>query len=116
MAPCVITFTASGAIQFAADRAVLVGLIVTELASNAGKYAYPDGGGSICITAQLQPDEQTILKSVHDEGVGLPPDFNPASSKRLGSRLVNALSTQLRGELSRPTSASGTNFTLLIPL
>jgi two-component sensor histidine kinase len=114
--PCTITFTASGAIQFAADRAILVGLIVTELASNAGKYAYPDGGGAIWITAQLQPDEQTILISVRDEGVGLPPDFNPASSKRLGSRLVNALSTQLRGELRGPTSASGTNFTLLIPL
>jgi two-component sensor histidine kinase len=118
VAPCTITFTASGAIQFAADRAILVGLIVTELASNAGKYAYPDGGGGVIwITAQLQPDEQAILISVRDEGVGLPPDFNPASSKQLGSRLVNALSTQLRGELRRATSASsGTNFTLLIPL
>ena len=116
VAPCTIRFTASGAVQFAADRAILVGLIVTELASNAGKYAYPDGGGAIWITAQLQPDEQTILISVRDEGVGLPRDFNPASSKRLGSRLVNALSTQLRGELRRPTSASGTNHTLLIPL
>ena len=116
VAPCTIRFTASGAVQFAADRAILVGLIVTELASNAGKYAYPDGAGAIWITAQLQPDEQTILISVRDEGVGLPRDFNPASSKRLGSRLVNALSTQLRGELRRPTSASGTKYTLLIPL
>jgi two-component sensor histidine kinase len=116
VAPCTITFTASGAIQFGADRAILVGLTVTELVSNAGKYAYPDGGGAIWITAQVQPDEQTILISVRDEGVGLPPDFNPASSKRLGSRLVNALSTQLRGELRRPASTSGANFTLLIPL
>jgi two-component sensor histidine kinase len=117
VAPCTITFVAPAAIQFAADRAILVGLIVTELASNAGKYAYPDGaGGPICITAQVQPDQQTILISVRDEGVGLPPNFNPASSKRLGSRLVNALSTQLRGELSRPTSASGTNLSVLIPL
>jgi two-component sensor histidine kinase len=117
VAPCAIAFTASGAIQFAADRAILVGLIVTELASNAGKYAYPDGaGGPIWITAQLQPDKQTVLISVRDEGVGIPPDFNPASSKRLGSRLVHALSKQLRGELNRPTSAPGTNFTLLLPL
>jgi two-component sensor histidine kinase len=117
VAPCVIAFTASGAIQFAADRAILVGLIVTELASNAGKHAYPDGAsGPIQIAAQLQPDERTIFISVRDEGIGLPPDFNPASSKRLGSRLVNALSKQLRGELSRPICAAGTNFTLLIPL
>ncbi len=117
VAPCTITFVATGAIRFAADRAILIGLIVTELASNAGKYAYPDGGGgAIFITAQLQPDEQTILISVGDEGRGLPPDFKPGSSKGLGSRLVNALSTQLRGELSWTTSTSGTDFTLLIPL
>ena len=49
VAPCTIRFAASGAVQFAADRAILVGLIVTELASNAGRYAYPDRGGSIWV-------------------------------------------------------------------
>jgi two-component sensor histidine kinase len=117
VAPCNIVFAASGAIQFAADRAILVGLIVTELVSNAGKYAYPDNvGGRIWVTAEPQSDEQTILISVRDEGVGLPAGFNPASSKRLGSRLVTALSKQLGGELNRPTSPSGANFSLLIPL
>ena len=38
------------------------------------------------------------------------------SSKGLGSRVVNALSTQLHGELDWTTSTSGTDFTLLIPL
>jgi two-component sensor histidine kinase len=42
VAPCTITLAAPGAIQFAADRAILVGLTVTELAANAGKRAYPD--------------------------------------------------------------------------
>jgi two-component system, sensor histidine kinase PdtaS len=62
-----------------------VGLIITELVSNAGKYAYPDRpGGSIWVQAQRQPDKQAILISVRDEGRGLPHDFDPATSKRLG--------------------------------
>ena len=117
VAPSTIQFEASGAIQFAADRAILVGLIITELVSNAGRYAYPDRpGGSIWVQAQRQPDKQAILISVRDEGGGLPRDFDPATSKRLGTRLVNALSQQLGGELTRPISSVGTNFSLLIPL
>jgi hypothetical protein len=47
---------------------------------------------------------------------GLPADFHPTTSKRLGTRLVNALAKQLGAELTRPSSTKGTNFTLLVPL
>ena len=117
VAPCEIQFDAPEAIQFAADRAILVGLIVNELVSNAGKYAYPDRpSGTILVRVLLQSDNQAIVMSVQDEGVGLPPGFDSATSKRLGTRLVNALAKQLGGELTLPTSPLGTNFTLLIPL
>jgi two-component sensor histidine kinase len=117
VAPSNIQFEASGAIQFAADRAILVGLIITELVSNAGKYAYPDrSGGPIWVQVQWQSDNNAILIFVHDEGHGLPRDYDPATSKRLGSRLVNALSHQLGGELTRPETAVGTSFSLLVPL
>jgi two-component sensor histidine kinase len=117
VAPCTIRFEALQAIQFAADRAILVALIITELVSNAGKYAYPDGsGGSIWVQALPQADRQAILISVRDEGVGLPPGFDPETSKRLGFRVVNALSRQLGSELIRPKSAVGVEFALLIPL
>ena len=117
VAPCEIQFDAPEAIQFAADRAILVGLIINELVSNAGKYAYPDcPSGTIWVRLLLQSDNQAIVMSVRDEGVGLPPGFDSATSKRLGTRLVNALAKQLGGELTLPTSPLGTNFTLLIPL
>lgn len=116
VAPCKIEFDGPEEIQFAADRAILVGLIVNELVSNAGRYAYPGpAGGSIWVRL-LQTDQQTILVSVRDEGVGLPVDFDPTKSKRLGTRLVNALSIQLGAKLTRPASPNGVNFTLLIPL
>jgi len=115
VAPCKIQFDSPEAIQFAADRAILVGLIINELVSNAGKYAYRDrAGGSIWVRVQTEDD--AIAISIRDEGAGLPPGFDPATSKRLGTRLVNALSKQLGGELARPPAPIGTNFTLHIPL
>lgn len=116
VAPCKIHFEAPEEIQFSADRAILVALIINELALNAGKYAYPDGPeGSIWVRL-AQTEEQSILISVRDEGVGLPADFNPMTSKRLGTRLVNALAKQLGAELTRPSSTKGSNFMLLVPL
>ena len=117
VAPCEIEFDAREAIQFAADRAILVGLIINELVSNAGKHAYPDRpSGKIWVRVLLQSDKQTILISVRDEGVGFPAGYDLTTSRRLGTRLVNALSKQLGGELTLPTSPLGTKFTLLIPL
>ena len=117
VAPCKIEFDAPEEIQLAADRAILVGLILNELVSNAGKYAYPDRpGGSIWVQLVLQSDNNSILVSVRDEGVGLPFGFDPTASKGLGTRLVNALSKQLGAELTRPMSPIGTDCQLLVPL
>ena len=122
VAPFKIHFEAPEKIEFAADRAILVGLVITELVSNAGKYAYPNcSEGSIWVRI-LQSDKNdkneknAIFVSVRDDGVGLPAGFDPATSKRLGSRLVNALAKQLGAELTRPVSHVGANFTLLVPL
>ena len=116
VAPCKIQLEAPEAIQFAADRAILVVLVINELISNAGKYAYPDGAEGVIWVRLVRMETKSVLVSVRDEGVGLPADFNPTTSKRLGTRLINALSKQLDAELTRPFSAIGTNFTLLVPL
>ena len=116
VAPCKIQFEAPEEVQIAADRAILVGLIINELVSNAGKYAYPDSPGGLIWVRLFQSDKNSIFVSVRDEGAGLPPGFDPTTSKRLGTRLVNALSSQLGAELTRPVSPAGATFTLLVPL
>ena len=115
VAPCEIHLDAPEEIQFPADRAILVALIINELVSNAGKYAYPDGTkGSIWVRL-AQSEKHAVSVSVRDEGVGLPASFDPMTSRRLGTRLVNALSKQLGTELTRPSSAVGTTYALLVP-
>jgi len=116
VAPCKVQLEVPEEIQFVADRAILVALIINELVLNAGKHAYPNpAGGSIWVRV-VRKDKGLVQISVRDEGVGLPAGFDPLTSKRLGSRLINALAKQLGAELTRPFSAIGANFTLLIPL
>ena len=71
VAPCKVQFHAPKEIQFAADRAILLALIVNELVLNAGKYAYPENTeGSISVRLD-QADKNSILISISDDGVGL---------------------------------------------
>jgi two-component sensor histidine kinase len=116
VAPCKIYLEAPEEIQIAADRSILVALIINELVLNASKYAYPDGGGGSIWVRILKMENNNVLLSVRDEGTGLPDGFDPTTSKRLGTRLVNALSKQLGAELTWPSTAPGSNFTLLVPL
>jgi two-component sensor histidine kinase len=118
VSPSIIRFEASpGAVQFAADRAILVALIANELVSNAGKYAYPKRPGETIWVEVTQPDDSKLSISVRDGGVGLPPGFDPQKSKRLGARLVTALSSQLGAELKWPSAnEAGATFVLVVPL
>ena len=115
VSPCKLHLDAPpNELPFAADRAILVALIVNELVSNAAKYAYPDRPGETIWVRLGQTEKRTVQISVRDRGVGLPAGFDPKTSRRLGARLVTALSEQLHAELTQPISATGTNFTLLV--
>jgi two-component sensor histidine kinase len=86
------------------------------LVLNAGKHAYPNSSGGSIWVRVVRTEKDLVQISVRDEGIGLPAGFDPPTSKRLGSRLINALAKQLGAELTRPVSAIGANFLLIIPL
>src|SRR5579864_415867 len=71
VAPCKIQLDAPKEIQFAADRAILVALIVNELILNAGKHAYIDSRDGVIRLRLVPIDDKTISISVSDDGVGL---------------------------------------------
>lgn len=110
---CEISVSAEEGIIKPTDRAVAVALLVNELVSNAIKHAYPKGQCRIWVT--LSRRTPSILLTVRDEGVGLPADFDLKAGRRLGMRLVNAFTKQLRGELQVKPRSPGTEFVVTIP-
>jgi two-component sensor histidine kinase len=116
VAPCRVQLDTPKEIQFAADRAILVALIVNELILNAGKHAYPDSPDGVIRLQLVLSGDKAVSISVSDDGVGLPANFDPALTKRLGTRIVQALAGQLGAELTRQQSTGGTHLTLVVPL
>jgi two-component sensor histidine kinase len=95
------------------DTAVPCGLMLTELVSNALKYAYPkDAAGPIFVGFHLMPDGEHYELMVSDQGVGLPAHVNgEGSDDTLGLRLVRLLSAQLGGQV-RLDRSGGTKFVI----
>lgn len=93
-------------IELSADTAIPLGLILTELVTNAIKYAYPEGEGGPIRIGIARADGR-IAMTVEDEGAGLPADFDlKAQSRRsLGTRMIASLTRQLSGEIEMGTRA-----------
>ena len=83
--------------------AVPVGLLLNEALTNALKYAYAPGESGL-IALHLRVEHQECLLRLRDEGVGLPPDFDPANSPTLGWNMIHGLSQQLGATLQITTT------------
>ncbi|HEY1545832.1 MAG TPA: response regulator [Xanthobacteraceae bacterium] len=86
-------------IQVSTDKAVSIGVMVTELVTNAFKYAYPPGaGGEIRVLFRNSGGRKVVL-AVEDDGIGWTGEGTPQGTG-LGSRIVNALARGLSGSLN----------------
>jgi two-component sensor histidine kinase len=92
-------------IEIDPDRAVAIGIIVNELVMNAVKYAYPDGAGPIHVDLRAQDDD--LLLSVADDGVGLNAKTDPRSTG-MGQRIVTAMASKLDASVERDPTHAGT--------
>jgi two-component system, chemotaxis family, CheB/CheR fusion protein len=93
------------------DTAMPCGLILTELVSNALKYAFPTGQrGNVSVTLRPEAEDRWILR-VQDNGIGIPPEIDIAHSDSLGLNLVHDLASQLGGRVELDRS-QGTTFTI----
>ena len=100
------------AIRLGMHRAVPCGLILSELVSNALKYAFPGGREGVIRIALRRVDGTRVELSVADNGVGLPADLDWHTTPSLGLQVVQTLARQLRAELSVKTGPNGTAYSI----
>jgi two-component sensor histidine kinase len=98
-------------IRLSTDRAVSLGVIVTELVSNACKYAYPTNGGEVRVSLHGDGDAHFRL-AVEDDGIGMKADAAPTGTG-VGTKLIRAMAQSLQTIVEYDTGAqSGVRATL----
>jgi len=97
-------------IRLATDRAVSLGVIVTELVTNACKYAYPNGPGEVRV-ALTRTAEGEFLLAVEDDGCGMPADAAPRGTG-LGTKLIRAMAQSLQSIVEYDRTHNGVRATL----
>mgnify|MGYP002627997307 CR=1 FL=1 len=97
------------------EQAVAVGLVINELATNALKYAFPDGRQGHLRIGFVRQDSDYVV-TVEDDGIGAA-TARPQSGTgtHMGQRLLRALAAQLHGEIAVETR-DGTIATLRFPV
>ena len=93
------------------DSATPIALVVSEVVTNALKYAFPDGRAGKLSVGLTQKPSGGLSLVIADNGVGFDPG---AGNAGMGTRLINAMVLQLGGSYSY-TRADGTVFEATLP-
>lgn len=82
------------------DRAVSLGVILTELVTNALKYAYPDQTDGGPVRVSLAEEDGSGLLRVEDDGIGgAGAQSTTGTGTGLGGRIVQAMASTLGGHV-----------------
>jgi two-component sensor histidine kinase len=100
--------------QVSLDTAIPLGIIATEILTNAVKHAFPDGRvGAITISTRF-PGGDRFIMIICDNGCGMSLPGRDGK-KSLGMELIHSLCDQINAELSLTSGPEGTCFSLTIP-
>lgn len=93
------------------DASINLGVVVTELVTNAYKYAYPEGGGDIRVRMRNVPAARIEIV-VEDDGVGR--GSGHARGTGLGTRIVTSMAASLGTEVQYVDRTPGTSVRLTV--
>lgn len=101
-------------IHLPSDFCIDIGLVITELVTNAYKYASgPKGLPNIRI--HISRDSDTLLLLVQDDGPGFPPEVAVGNASTLGFRLVATIAKKRQASIEL-SSVEGASIALYFPL
>ena len=105
--PVTIRFVGDGPTLPASVSSSLA-VVLTELVQNAVEHGYPPGSAGGRVTIEVQTTLRGVDVRVHDDGVGVPDDFDLQTSDGLGLTIARTLAAgDLGGELSLRPAADG---------
>jgi two-component sensor histidine kinase len=112
--PINLSLEGSRAFTLPAQQATSCALIINELVQNAVEHAFVGlSGGSIVVRLAEQGDSLYI--EIHDDGRGLPHDFDPVRQGGLGLQIVRSLVREdLKGEFEL-TNGQGVHAVVSFP-
>ena len=90
--------------NFNPDKAIPLGLIINEVASNAFKYAFKEHG---VLFLKLEELDSDYVLTITDNGPGL---TAAAGEARLGMTLISLLAEQIDAKMERENSSQGLRY------
>lgn len=102
-----------------ADRAVTIGLVLTELVINAAKYAYGGGPGPLAITLDGHRNQFRLVVADRGErqgGEGQGGGGKPSAHEGFGTQMIRAMVERLSGTIDYAEGDPGLRVIVMAPL
>ncbi|SON56157.1 Transcriptional regulatory protein AfsQ1 [Hartmannibacter diazotrophicus] len=104
-----------GGLSISTDKAVSLGVIVSELVTNAFKYAYREGEDGDIRVRLSAVDDQRARVSVEDDGIGYT-EQTVVRGTGIGSKIVDAMAVNMQATVGREPVDVGTHVVVEFPL
>jgi len=98
-------------VRLSVNQAIPCSLIINEVITNIIKHGFTGRDKGI-INTHLKQESDVVTITIKDNGVGLPENFDPESTKTLGMQLIKTLSQQLFGSYKFDSNKNGATFRL----
>ena len=99
-------------VELSIDRAVPLGLVLNEAATNSVKHAFAEKGGRILVRLQTGVGFGEGRLTISDDGHG----FEKRPSNGSGLKLIESLARQIGGQVSTESSHDGTTTSVTFPI